>query len=271
MRRFAALFTLLSCAAAAQPERRSPGYAAYEKANALFAAGAMQESSRLVEEALARDARLVPALTLKAKLAMSVKDHKTALEALRKAVEVAPAAWYARFMLGFQYYLQNELHAAIPELETAARLNPAESKPVLYLGLTHESLGSMEKAVECYRRAIRMDEAAGKLEPETLLILARLQSLLGDREECAALIETAIKLDPGYRDSHYERARLLLKQGELAGAAQSAERALALRSGGTTDGQIRYLLVRVYGLLGDERRAAAHAAALRTEEAAARK
>lgn len=250
--------------AGAQDERQSPGYAMYQRANSLFASGQLAESSRLVEQALSLDPRLAAALTLKAKLAMAAKDHKTALEALRKAVEAAPGSWHARFLLGFQLYLQNELHLAIPELERASRLNPAESKPVLYLGLTQESLGQTEKAVECYRRAIRMEEASGKLEPETLLVLARLLMPLQRLEECGGLIERAIRLNPELRDGYYERARLLLKQGDASGAAKSAESAVGL-GGGISDRQIRYLLVRAYRLLGEEGRAAGHAAALRAE------
>jgi len=232
----------------------------------LFAAGKFPESLRLVEEALQLDPKLTPAWTLKAKLAMAVKDHRGAREALLSAVEVAPTSWYAHFLLGFQYYLQNEMQLAATELERASQLNPAESKPILYLGLTHESLGNNTKAVDCYRQSIRMDQASRKLEPETLLILARLLLILDRRDECSNLIDWALKLNSNFRDSHYERSRLLLKQGDLAAAAVAAEKALSLPAAGTSDKQIRYLLVRAYALMGDEKRAAENAAALRSEE-----
>jgi tetratricopeptide (TPR) repeat protein len=263
---------VLVALAGAQKERSSPAFLAYERANSLFAEGRFAESSRLVEEALQLDPKLAPAWTLKAKLAMAAKDHKAAREALLSAVAAAPTSWYARFLLGFQYYLQNEMQLAVTELERAAQLNPAESKPVLYLGLTHESLGNNAKAVDCYRQSIRMDQAARKLEPETLLILARLLLILDRREECANLIDSALKLKPDFRDTHYERSRLLLKLGDFAGAARAAEQALTLpAAGGASDKQIHYLLVRAYGLMGDEKRAAGHAALLRGEEAAPRK
>jgi tetratricopeptide (TPR) repeat protein len=218
-----------------------------------------------VEEALRLNPRLAPALTLNAKLAMAVRNYSVARHALLLAVEAAPESWYARFLLGFTYYLQNELHPALPELERAARLNPKESKPLLYLGLTHESLGNSAKAVEYYRSAIRAEEASGTLEAETLLTAARLLLLMDQLEECGKLVGRAVKLAPAYRDGHYERARLLLKQGRFAEAAQAGEKALALAAAGASDGQVRYLLVRAYGMMGDERRAAGHAAALRRE------
>ena len=52
----------------------------------------------------------------------------------------------------------------------------------------------------------------------------------------------------------------------LPPAAREGEIALRLPLTGITNWQIRYLLVRAYGLSGDEKRAGEHAAALREEE-----
>jgi tetratricopeptide (TPR) repeat protein len=151
-------------------------------------------------------------------------------------------------------------------LSAARRLNPKDSKAPLYLGLTRESLGDTDRAVALYREAIRVEEAAGKLQADTLLTCARLLLLLDRLEECGELIDRAAKLEPAHRDVHYERARLLLRAGDAAAAARAGEAALRLAATGITDGQIRYLLVRAYGLTGDEKRAATHAAALRGAE-----
>jgi tetratricopeptide (TPR) repeat protein len=246
--------------------RKSPGYQAYTNANALFAAGRLPETRAAVERALLLDPDLLPALTLKARTAMAVKDHEGSRKALLRAVEVAPASWYANFLLGFQYYLQSELHSALAPLEKARRLNPKESQPVLYLGLTHESLGDTDQAIEFYRQAIAIEDASRKLQAETLLTLARLLLLLNRLDECASLLERAVKVEPGLRDVHYERARLLIKKGDAAGAAAAGEKALSLPPAGIPDHQIRYVLVRAYGLAGDDERAAQHAAALRNQD-----
>ena len=107
-------------------------------------------------------------------------------------------------LLGFTCYRQSDLQRAAVELERASRLNPKESKPILYLGLTNESLGHTAKAIEDYRRAIRVEEASGKLEAETLVTAARLLLLMDGLEECSTLLNRAVKLDPQYRDAHYE-------------------------------------------------------------------
>ncbi|MBI4874379.1 MAG: tetratricopeptide repeat protein [Acidobacteria bacterium] len=246
----------------------SPGYASYERANALFVAQQFPECLEEIEKALQLDPGLVPALTLKAKLAIGLNRFDVARQALERALKAAPSSWYVHFLMGFQYHLQNELQLALPELEQARRLNPKDAKAPLYLGLTHESLGETEKAAACYREAIRIEEAAGKLQADTLLTWARFLLVTGRLEECEKLIERAVKLEPSHRDVHYERARLLLRKGDAAGAAREGEAALRLPATGITGRQIRYLLVRAYGLGGDEKRAAGHAVALREEESA---
>jgi tetratricopeptide (TPR) repeat protein len=263
-------WVLLMCGVlvnASEPDyRKSPGYKWYANANALFGAGKVKESEAAADEALRLDPKLLPALTLKARLAMAVRDHAASRKALLQAVEVAPSSWYAHFLLGFQYYLQSELQPALPALEEARRLNPKESQPVLYLGLVNESLGNTEKAIAYYRQAIAMEEKAGKLQAETLLTLARVLLLVNGLDECAALLDRAAKVEPDLRDVHYERARLLLKKGDAAGAAAAGEKALSLPAAGVGEGQIRYVLVRAYGLSGDEKRAAEHAAVLRSSD-----
>ncbi|MEK7752361.1 MAG: tetratricopeptide repeat protein [Acidobacteriota bacterium] len=266
----AALLLCLVSAFAQTRERASPGYASYERANALFVAKKFPECFEEIEKALLLDPGLVPALTLKAKLAIGLNRFDVARQSLEQALKVAPSSWYAHFLMGFQYHLQNELQLALPELVEARRLNPKDSKPPLYLGLTHESLGDTDKALAFYREAIRVEEAAGASQADTLLTAARLLLLAGRLEECEKLIDRAVKLEPSHRDVHYERARLLLRKQDAPSAAREGETALRLPLTGITDRQIRYLLVRAYGLSGDGKRAGEHAAALRDEEVPAK-
>jgi len=237
----------------------------YEKANALFVAKELPECQAALDEALRLDPKLVPALTLQAKLAMAVKRNDLARQSLKRALAVEPDSWYARFLSGFLYHLENDLQLALPELERARKLNPRDPRSALYLGLTQESLGRTAEAVALYQEAIKLEQAAGKAQADTLLAYARLLLLLGRLEECGRLIERALKLEPDFRDAHYERARLLLKQGNPAGAAREGEQALRL-PGAITEAQIRYLLVRAYQASGQEKLAAEQAAALRAAE-----
>jgi tetratricopeptide (TPR) repeat protein len=236
---------------------------AYDRANALFVEKKFPECLEAIEEALQFDPKLVPALTLRAKLAMAMNRFDVARQSLERAIALDPASQYAHFLLGFQHYLQNDLQQALAALEKARELNPKDGRALLYLGLTQESLGDSGKAVESYQQAMRIEEAAGKPQTETLLIYARLLLLLERFEECAKIIDRAVRLDPNNREARFERVRLLLKKGDPAGAAREGETALRLPAAGVTDEQVRYLLVRAYSLAGREEQAAAHASALR--------
>jgi len=260
-----ACLLLFAAAALAQPQGASPAYRLYEKANALFNARKLPECIATLDEALRLDPKLVPALTLKAKAAMGMNRFDLARQSLNQALAAEPDAWYARFLSGFLYHLENELRLALPELERARKLNPRDPRSALYLGLTQESLGRTAEAIALYQEAIRLEEATGKAQAETLLTYARLLLLVGRLDECGQLIDRALKLEPDSRDARYERARLLLKRGDAAGAARDGEQALRL-AGGVAERQIRYLLVRAYQALGDEKSAAQHAAALRAAD-----
>jgi tetratricopeptide (TPR) repeat protein len=255
----AALLLLLAAFSAQDPRAAR----AYDRANSLFVAQKFPECLDAIEEALKFDPKLVPALTLKAKLAMAMNRFDVARQSLERAVAIDPASDYAHFLLGFQHYLENDLQLALTELETARKLNPKDARSALYLGLTHESLGNTGKAISSYQDAVRIEDAAGKLQPETLLTYARLLLLLDRFEECGKAVGRAIKLAPDSREARFERVRLLLKLGDPAAAAREGETALRLPAAGVTDEQIRYLLVRAYSAAGRETEAAAHAAALR--------
>jgi tetratricopeptide (TPR) repeat protein len=243
--------------------RKSPGYAAYDRAAALFSARDFQGSMNALDEALRLDPKLVPALTLKAKLAMAIDRYDVARESLERALAADPSSWYAQFLYGFHFYKQNEMPAAIAALEKARVLNPRDPSTALYLGLAQESLGRTKEALALYRESIRLEDAAGTLHMETLLTYSRLLLLLGEFGEDERVLERAIKLDPKSRDPHFEAGRLSLKKGEPQKAAAQGEIALALRAGDVTDRQVHYLLVQAYQAAGREDEAARHASALR--------
>ena len=68
----------------------SPGHAAYEKANRLLVAKKLPEALAAVDEALRLDPKLVPALTLKAKLAMAAYRLDVAQQCLEQALALDP-------------------------------------------------------------------------------------------------------------------------------------------------------------------------------------
>jgi tetratricopeptide (TPR) repeat protein len=247
----------------------SPGYAAYERANGLFVAKKLPEALAATEEALRLDPKLIPALTLKAKLALAAYRLDVARQCLEKALALDPRAAYAQFLYGLEAYLGNDLKQALPRFRKARQLSPSDPRAALYLGLTIESLGQPVEALSLYEEAVRLERSAGQLHTETLLPGARLLLLLERLDECERWLRQAVKLSPDSRDAHFEFARLLLKQGDAVQAAAEGETALRLSEGVVTDAAIRYQLVRAYQQIGMPDKAAVHAAIMRAQESPA--
>lgn len=247
----------------------SPGQPSYEKANALFVAKRFPESLAAVEEALRLDANLVPALTLRAKLAMAANRYDIARQSLERALAVDPKAPYAQFLYGMEAWLNNDVAEALPRFRKARQLALKDPRAALYLGLATESIGQPQDALALYQEAIRLESAAGHPQAETLLPGARLLMLLDRLDESERWIRSAVKLSPNLRDAHFELARLLLKKGQAEQAATEGELSLGLSEGTTTDSSIHYLLIRAWQQAGKPDRAAVHAAVIRAQESSA--
>jgi tetratricopeptide (TPR) repeat protein len=261
--RLVAFLLALDLVSASPP---SPGYVAYEKANALFVAKKLPEALAATDEALRLDPKLVPALTLKAKLAMAGFRLDVARRCLEQALAIDPRAPYAQFLYGLEAYLGNDMKEALPRFRKARELTPNDPRAALYLGLTVESLGQPGEAMSLYEEAVHLERSAGDLHAETLLPGARLLLLLGRLEKCDDWLREAAKLSPTSRDVHFEQARLLLKKDDPAHAAIEGETALRLSDGTVTDAAIHYLLIRAYRQSGMPDRAATHAEIMRAQE-----
>lgn len=271
----ASVFLLAAAAAGQSPDRkldetpsaRAQAERAYERANALFEQHKLPESLAALEEALASDPNHVPALTLKAKIAIGANRLDIAGQCLKRAVAADPESWYARFLYGFWYYLRDDWSQALSELDASRKLNPKYAHAPLYLGLTYERLGDPQKAATFAGEAIRLEQAEGAPDVYSLIAYARVLQVLGRLTDCANTLNQALRLYPRSRDVYFAIARLALRRGDPKAAAEAAEKALPLPPGDATDLQIRYLLVRAYSLAGQDQLAEAQAAAIRAAEA----
>jgi predicted Zn-dependent protease len=263
-------FLLVSAAAGQSPDA-ARAQQAYERANKLFEQSQLPQSMAALDEALAADPKNVPALTLKAKIAIGSNRLDIAGQCLERAVAADPSSWYARFLFGFWYYLRDDWSRALTQLSAARKLNPQYAHSPLYLGMTYERLGDLQKAVAFSEEAVRLEEASGKPDFNSLLVYSRLLHSAGRLADCTKVLDKAVQLYPTSRDVHYEIGRLLLKKGDAKGAAKAGEEALRMAAEDITDLQIRYLLVRAYETAGEDDIAAKQAAVIRAAEAKAGK
>src|SRR5512145_1566725 len=96
----------------------------YNRANTLFLQQQFHQAGIELDAALAADPKLVPALTLKAKLAMALNKFDIARACLLSAASLEPSSPYVQFLLGFFYYVDNDFAKAIPVLERVRALSP---------------------------------------------------------------------------------------------------------------------------------------------------
>src|SRR3981081_992779 len=84
----------------------------FRRATELFSKQDLKGAEAAVEESLHADPRYVPALTLKARLAMISGRMAEARQALETAIGVDRKQPGPRFLLGFCFYLENNFQSA---------------------------------------------------------------------------------------------------------------------------------------------------------------
>jgi tetratricopeptide (TPR) repeat protein len=230
----------------------------YEKAKQEFAQREFSQAVSEVDAALHESPYMVPALVLKARLAVFGHRPDVAKSCLVTAITADPTSEEGQFYLGAFYYQQNDFKLAISPLQTAQTLSPKSPLPVFYLAMTQEALGNAPQALELYRQAENLSPDKSPQSASILVAYGRLLSLIGRFKEGAEKERRAIEEDPESRDAHYELARALGHGGDFNEAATEAERALTLPELGTSDAEIHFLLARLYAKLKQPDLANAH-------------
>jgi len=262
---FAAEFPVPFSQAKAQSQspREQPALDLYQKAAALFQQQQYEQSLAALDEALKLNPRLVPALTLKARLAMAVNRFDIAKASLLQAVEIEPGVAGNHFLLGFCYYVDNDFKNALPPLERSKQLQPDDARTHFFLALTWEALARPDDAIASYEQSLKVEKNGGGILADTLVAYARLLFTLGRYGESEALIDRALTAAPDSRDAHYEKGRLLFERRAYAEAIRHGKKALEQPGAGTTERQIHFLLARAYAKSGQKELAEIHLAKFR--------
>jgi tetratricopeptide (TPR) repeat protein len=230
----------------------------YENAKQDFAQRKFTEAVSEVDTALHESPYMVPALVLKARLAMFAHRPDVARSCLITAVTADPTSEEAQFFLGVFYYMQNDFKLAISPLQTAQALSSKSPLPVFYLAMTHEAMGDAPQALDLYQQAVNLSPGKSPQSASIFVAYGRLLLVLGRTQESVEYDRRAIESDPESRDAHYELAKGLDHEGDFKNAALEGERALTLPELGTSDAQIHFLLATVYRKLNQPDLAKAH-------------
>ena len=218
----------------------------YENAKQDFAQRKFSEAVNEVNMALHESPYMVPALVLKARLAIFAHHADVAKSCLITAITVDPTSEEAQFFLGVFYYNQNDFSLAISPLEKAQALSPNNPMPVFYLAMAHEAIGDVTQALDLYQQAENLSLEKSPQRALLLLAYGRFLLALGRSQDGIEKVRQSIEDDPKSREAHYELAKALDQEGDLKNAALEAELALPLPELSTGDAQIHFLLAKIY-------------------------
>jgi tetratricopeptide (TPR) repeat protein len=230
----------------------------YEKAKQNFAQRKFPEAVSEVNTALHESPYMVPALVLKARLALFAHRPDVAKSCLITAITAEPTSEEAQFFLGLFFYVQNDFKLAISPLLAAQALSPKSPLPVFYLAMTHEALGDATQALDLYRQAENLSPEKSPQSASILVAYGRFLFSLGRYKDSIEKDRRALEGDPESRDAHYEMAKGLDHEGDFTNAALEGERAMTLPELGTSDAQIHFLLANLYLKLKQPDLAKAH-------------
>ena len=230
-----------------------------DEAAKAFALMDFARADREVEAALATNPYLLPALKIKADLALFAHRPEIARSALVAAVVGNPSSADAHLSLGIFQYTQGNFSSAVSPLEQAHSLALHDPKPLLYLGMCYEALAKTDKASSFYQQAEDLPSADSHATALILTAYGRLLSSLGNYKSSIVKEKEAVRLDSTSRSARYELASALALTHSWKEAAAAADQALTLPGSEIPDAQIQALIKSVsLHLKNDDDRSGPH-------------
>ncbi len=156
--------------------------------------------------------------------ALTVGDLGTAYAWITKAIATEPELHYLWSNLGVVYNRNEQLDDATRAYLTALQLDGGSTMAANNLYLIYEKTGNLQAAAELQKR---VDKNRRK-NPYYLAYLSELALEEGRLDDSSKLAERAVKLQQNEYRFHYQLARALAREGKLAEAEASLQRAKEL-------------------------------------------
>jgi tetratricopeptide (TPR) repeat protein len=155
---------------------------------------------------------------------LAQQDDPQAVEALRRAVELAPGDAESHYNLALGLAMSGRDRDAIPEFHAALKLNPkhASAHRGLGIALMHEG----DLAASAAELRLALDLAPNDAEAANNLGMVQLRQ--HDVEGAIGSLERAIRIQPPLIKAHQNLAQAYGKAGRTADSRREAERASAL-------------------------------------------
>lgn len=157
-------------------------------------------------------------------LALSDQDAYQAIEAFRRALDLAPDHALARYNLALVLNRSDRQAEAIAELHRVLATNQ-RAEAFYTLGVIYWHQGDTSRAADALRSAIDAQPSYA----EAYAALGGVLKASGDLAGAARMLKRAVELRPDLPDSHYTLAQVLDAKGEAASARAERQQAEQLR------------------------------------------
>lgn len=178
-------------------------------------------------ESVAERFQSVRALMQLARLQARRGDNRSALETLRRAVEIAPNSGD---VLVAQAKVSLTLKApvdAIRTLEAVRRMHPTDAESGYLLGVARLQVGDLTNAIEALERSLEIEPQ----RPRALIALGTALNAQKRFAEAREVLRRSRRLDPASAEALAELAEADQGLGELEAAEEHAAQALAREAG----------------------------------------
>jgi len=150
-----------------------------------------------------------------------------AVEAFSGAIALKPTSMIAYLKRGESYQRRGDLGAALRDLRTAARLDPAATKPLELLGDINVALDRHARAAESYEAYLALDERS----PRVLYKLGLAHYRAGNAAAAVGALRRAVALRDRFPEAHYLLGLCLREEQKPTEAIAALERAVTLSPG----------------------------------------
>ena len=137
-------------------------------------------------------------------------DYKNALDAGKRALNVAPDDYEVHYNLGNTFYELGRLEEAEACYKQAIKWNPQLAQAHNNMGIVLQSMDKLGEAEESCRRAIDINPNF----TEAYNNLGTIYQDLGKLDEAQSIYEMAIELMPDFVEAHSNLGKILLMKGQ---------------------------------------------------------
>ena len=228
-----------------------------ELGSALHELGQVAEAEACYREASRLDPSLAAAHNNLGNALQDQQRWDEALAAFQAAQRLMPEAAEIYYNLGNCFRAQNKIGEAVAAYEQAIQRNPEFAMAYYYLGLVLHAARQFPAAAECHRRALKIEpnlvqaysplgvalqmlgnfaeaktcyEQALAAEPKNITTqfnLASIAHVQGNFDEAENGYRAVLEQSPDHCEALSGLGALQLKRGDLAGAAEHLDRAIA--------------------------------------------